>query len=235
MNNKTALVFALVLCFPIIGHADELDTQSRTEHARMADIKNETRFHNLVDESAMVYRAITEGSHGKIPASVLENARCIAVLPNVITGALLIGGTHGEGLASCKGSNGVWNQPAAISLNQGSIGLQAGAKSTDLVLFLQSDKAVQALKRGNFELGTEVSAVAGNFDGSIDTSRAGVVVYTRTEGVFAGASVNGGKIGNNPKDLTSYYGKKVDYTALLEGRETPDTSGYTQKLTKLFP
>jgi lipid-binding SYLF domain-containing protein len=151
-----------------------------------------------------------------------------------MTGALFIGGTHGEGLASCRDSNDAWSQPAAISLNQGSIGLQAGAKSADLVLFFQDKGAVQALKRGNFALGTDVSAVAGNYDSSVDTSRAGVVVYTRTEGVFAGASVNGSKIGNDQKDLAGYYGKDVDYTALLEGRESPDSSGYTKKLTKLF-
>ncbi len=141
--------------------------------------------------------------------SVLKDARCIAVLPNVITEAFLVEGIHGVGLASCKGDSNTWSQPAAISFNQGSIGLQTGAKSAGLVLFFQNKESVQALKRGDFALGTEVSAVAGSFDRDIDTSSAGIVLYTHTEGLFAGASVNGDKVGMNQDDLASYYGKKV--------------------------
>lgn len=97
------------------------------------------------------------GSNGKVPESVLKHAKCIAILPNVITGAFVIGGTHGEGLASCKNTNDSWSQPVPITLNQGSIGLQAGAKSADIVLFFQSKDAVTALKRGNITLGADVS------------------------------------------------------------------------------
>lgn len=68
-----------------------------------------------------------------------------------------------------------------------------------------------------------------------DTSRAGVVVFRRAEGLFAGVSVNGAKITKNQKDLDSRYGKKVDYIAVLNGFQSPDDSGYTKKLTKLFP
>ena len=192
MNKKIALIVALAICCPLLGHAEDrlAQNQDTAARARMGEIKDQPRFHRMVDEASEVYGAIAKGPHGEVPASVLKNARCIAVLPNVITGALVVGGTHGEGLASCKDSDNRWSQPAPISLNQGSIGLQAGAKSADLVLYFQNNDAVQALKRGNFALGADISAVAGNFDSSVDTSKAGVVVYTRTEGLFAGASVN---------------------------------------------
>ena len=237
MNRKIALIFAIVISCPLVGRAEDMSAQNQDQamRARMGEIKNEARLHTIVDQTSEVYAAMAKGPHGEVPASVLRDARCIAVLPNVFTGALIIGGTHGEGLASCRDGNNAWSQPAAILLNQGSIGLQAGAKSTDLVLFFQNQDSVQALKRGNFALGTDVSAVAGNFDSSIDTSHAGVVVYTRTEGIFAGASVNGSKIEKDQDQLASYYGYKVDYVALLENREWPDNSGYTKKLTKHFP
>lgn len=237
MRRKLALALAIMISAPLAVSAEDIRAQNQDipTRARMGEVKDQNPFHKLVDEAIDVYSSLTKGKHGEVPSSVLKSARCIAVLPSVVTGALVVGGTHGEGLASCKGSSNSWSQPASISLNQGSIGLQAGAKSADLVMYFQSDEAVKALKSGTFVLGTEVSAVAGNFDSKFDNSNAGVVVYTRTEGLFAGASVNGSKIGIDQDELESFYGKKVDYTALLEGRESPDSSGYTAKLTKLFP
>jgi lipid-binding SYLF domain-containing protein len=237
MRNKLKIIIAAALCLPLTALADNrfANNQDQSMRARMGDVKDPSRFQAMINESAEVYDAIAKGAHGEVPMSVLNNARCIAVLPNVVTGALLVGGTYGEGLASCKDSSNVWSQPAPISLKQGSFGLQAGAKSADLLFFFQNKEAVQALKRGNFALGADVSAVAGSYEANVDTSNAGVVVYSRTEGVFAGASVNGAKIGKDQKDLNSYYGRKVDYRNLLEGKVTPDTTGYTDKLTRLFP
>jgi SH3 domain-containing YSC84-like protein 1 len=235
--RKIAFTFAIAMAIPLLVQADGLGMQKQKQKINLQkeEISDQARFHRIIDQSAVVYKGIAKGPHGEVPPSVLNNARCVVVLPNVMTGALVIGGAKGQGLASCVDNNRVWSQPAPISLAQGSIGLQVGAKSTDLVLFFQTDAAVAALKRGNFELGSDISAVAGNFDNEVDTSTAGVVVFTRTEGLFAGASINGSKISSDVAELSSFYGKTVSYNDLLEGRELPDSSGYTIKFTNLLP
>lgn len=237
MNRKLILAFVFALSCPVVGSAENMKTRSLDEstRARMGITKDQGRFQTLVDRSTEAYAAIVKGSHGEVPANVLSSARCVAVIPGVITGALVVGGTYGNGLASCRDSNNTWSQPAPISLNQGSIGLQAGGKSADLVLFFQSNEAVAALKNNKFRIGAEMNAVAGTYDTGVDTSHAGVVVYTRASGLFAGAALTGGKISKNQTDLERFYGKRVGFQALLESRETPDSSGYSQKLTKLFP
>jgi lipid-binding SYLF domain-containing protein len=237
MNNKKIIfVLAMVLGQPLMGHSEELIAQNQSApRARMGETNEQKSYHQMVDVSAEVYNSLSKGKHGEVPEAVLRKSRCIAVLPNVMTGAIVVGGTHGKGLASCRLDNNSWTQPVAISLNQGSIGLQAGAKSADLVLFFQNEQAVSSLKKGKLALGSDISAVAGNFDSNVDQSTAGVVVYTRTQGLFAGASVNGGILGKDQTNMTNYYGKKVDYLAMLEGRESPDASYYSQKLTKLYP
>lgn len=201
----------------------------------MGETKDQTRFRMLVKDSAEAYMSIAKGSHGEVPKSVLNNALCIGVLPSVMTGAFVVGGTHGEGLVSCKKADNSWSQPATISINQGSIGLQAGAKSADVVMYFQTQQAVKALKSGNFAFSADVSAVAGTYDSQVDVSNAGVLVYTASEGLFVGASVNGSKIGKEQDMLERYYGVKIDYTKLLDGQMEPDSKGYTQNLTKLFP
>jgi lipid-binding SYLF domain-containing protein len=230
--SKIGILVAIAMISPMVSFAEDTDQPMR---ARMGQSTESADFHKMVDRASEVYSALVKGPHGEVPPSVMKAARCIAVIPNVITGALLVGGAHGKGLASCKDNDNDWSQPAPISLSQGSLGLQAGAKSTDLVLFFQSQEAVTALKRGKFALGTDVSVAAGRFDRNLDTTPAGVLAYSRTEGAFAGISINGSTIGKADDELASYYGKQVNYASLLEGQESPDRSEYTEKLTKLFP
>lgn len=237
MVRKLTLLVIFAALVPVSGFAE--DTQAKTDtdltRARMGDTKATADFQKLIDRSAEVYRAVAKGPQGQVPASVTQAARCVAVLPNVVAGALVVGGAHGEGLATCKTSDGAWSAPAVISLDQGSIGLQAGAKSTDLVLFFLSDESTRALKKGSFELGTEVGVVAGKYDTSLDLGRAGVVAYSRTEGVFAGASITGSRVGKDQSEISRAYGRPADFTAILEGREAPPTNLNTKKLTELMP
>jgi lipid-binding SYLF domain-containing protein len=240
MNSRSNLLLSLAflsISTSSLVHADDVDhrREEASLRARLGEIKDINHFHRIVDESTEAYRSIVKGPHGEVPASILRDTRCIAVLPGVISGAVLVGGGHGSGLASCKNSDNSWSQPAPVSYNQGSVGFQAGAKSADLVMFFQSRAAVAALKRGDVSMGSEVSAVAGSYDAGTNTAGAGVVVYSRSEGLFAGVSLNGGTLRKDQQDIASYYGKQVDYTELLESRVGPDTSGYTTKLTKLFP
>ena len=237
MKTKITVILALIffsystsMAEITVGHPSDPEPR-----ARMGEIKENMEFHRMIDSAAEVYISIAKGKHGEVPLRVLEKARCIAILPNVVTGALVIGATHGTGIATCKNSDNAWSQPASISLNEGSIGLQAGAKSTDLVLFFQNNLAVKALKSGNFALGTDVSAVAGKYDSKIDTSTASVLVYARTGGLFAGVSVNGSKISQNRENIKTYYGRDADFSDLLEGKESPDSSGYSRKLINLLP
>jgi lipid-binding SYLF domain-containing protein len=234
MKSKLLLILAVAVCNPLAAKSEELSMNDGVR-GRMKDVATDSHLRKMIDVSTEVYRTIAKGPHGEVPQSVKSKARCIAVMPNVITGALVIGGAHGEGIASCRMPDNTWSHPAAISLNQGSIGLQAGAKSTDLVMFFQTQKAESALKRGEFTLGTDLSAVAGKYDASIDSNNAEVIVYSRTNGVFAGVSVSGSKIGKDQEELTQYYGKDSNYLAILEGKETPDSNRYSSKLISLFP
>ena len=62
-----------------------------------------------------------KGTHGAVPASILAKARCIVVLPDLVTGAVVVGGTHGVGVASCKENNS-WTPPAFVNMNAVSFG-----------------------------------------------------------------------------------------------------------------
>lgn len=228
--KRTILASSFVACLPAIALANPgAESESR------ASMATPERMQQSVDQAATVYRSVVKNSKGEVPASVLNNARCIAVVPSIMGGAVAVGGAHGEGLASCKGKDGAWSQPVPITLSEASIGLQAGAKSTDAVIFFQTPEAVAALKRAKLRFGADVSAVAGKYDAAFDSAGKGVVVYTDSEGVFAGASIGGTMIGKDREELTAMYGRSSTFSGILEGSENPDSAGYTKSLTSLFP
>src|SRR5579862_6204273 len=45
-----------------------------------------------------------------IPEEVLNNAKCIVVIPHLVKGGFVIGGEHGRGVATCRTKEG-WSAP----------------------------------------------------------------------------------------------------------------------------
>lgn len=157
-------------------------------------------------KSTNVYKEISEGKHGKVPQSVLDKTRCVAVFPDTVTVSAGIGGTHGDGVGFCKTATGQWENPMFLNLIGGSVGLQAGVKSADMVLYITGEKAAQALQKGSFKLGGELSAVAGTFDKTLPSPHAEVIAYSRSQGLFMGASLEGVNVSRDDSDERAFYG-----------------------------
>src|SRR5688500_11544257 len=69
-----------------------------------------------------------------IPARLLSEAHGVAVIPNVIKVGLVVGGQRGKGVVVIREEDGSWRAPLFITLTGGSVGWQAGAQATDVVL-----------------------------------------------------------------------------------------------------
>ena len=74
-----------------------------------------------------------------IPLELLQKAECVIVIPSMTKIAMGIGGSYGRGAMVCrtgKNFDGGWGAPAMYALDGGSVGLQLGAESTDVVLLV---------------------------------------------------------------------------------------------------
>ena len=185
-----------------------------------------------LNESTAVYKEISEGKMGKVPQSVLDKSKCVAIFPKTVTVSAGLGGTHGDGVGFCKSAAGTWENPMFLNLIGGSIGVQAGVKSADIVLYITGDKAVEALKRGNFKVGGEMSAVAGTFDKTMGAPQAEVVAYQRSEGLFLGASLDGTNISRDDSDERAFYGSR---DANLTARMPSDLEKEVNELRNTLP
>jgi SH3 domain-containing YSC84-like protein 1 len=190
---------------------------------------------STVQRASEVYRSIVQGPHGKVPNSVLSSAKCVAVFPNVVTAALGVGGIHGDGVAFCKNATNKWGSPVFLDLTGGSLGIQAGVKSADVVLFMSGDDAQRAIEKGNFALGGELNVVAGSFDQGFQVPQKGVVAYTRTGGAFAGASVAGVNISRDEDEQRSFYNVTAGKLPLFDGRVPDKVAKSVNELTGMLP
>jgi lipid-binding SYLF domain-containing protein len=112
-----------------------------------------------LQSSVEVLQAIMATPDKGIPEEVLNDAKCILVVPNLIKGGFIVGGKHGRGVASCRTSEG-WSAPAFVSVGGGSAGLQIGVEGVDLVMLVMNDQGFQHLLSSKFELTGEASGAA---------------------------------------------------------------------------
>jgi len=229
MNGKRLFATsALTLCASLVA----LGGASAEDKALDRSSSSFKEAERSLQRSTEVYKAISESKEKKVPESVLNRAKCVAVFPDTRTISLGVGGTHSDGVGFCKTAQGTWENPMFLNLTGGSIGLQAGYKSADMVLFITGEKAQEALHRGEFKLGGDISAVAGSFDRTFEPKQAEVVVYRRTEGLFAGASVEGINISRDEDDESAFYGaKKPSLTASIP----PDLEQRVNELREVLP
>jgi SH3 domain-containing YSC84-like protein 1 len=172
----------------------------------------------------------TMSSSNTIPAAVVNQAKCVAVIPNLTKGGLIVGGEHGNGVVTCRTGSNNWSAPAFISVTGGSIGLQAGGMQEDIVL-LMNQQGEQELTSGNVQLGANVVAAGptgANTGAGVNTWSAPILSYKRSKnGAFAGASIQGSKISVNESAIRQVYGHKMQAQNILSGNAQPPAQAQT--------
>ena len=175
-----------------------------------------------LQSSVEVLQAIMATPDKGIPEEVLSDAKCILVMPNLIKGGFIVGGKHGRGVASCRTSAG-WSAPAFVSLSGGSAGLQIGVEGVDLVMLVMNDQGFQHLLSSKFELTGEASGAAGpvgrhasaGTDWKMNTQ---VLTYSRSQGVFAGLTLEGAVVQQDDDSTRAIYGKNMTFRNILSGK-----------------
>src|ERR1700756_70239 len=157
-----------------------------------------------------------------IPEEVLNNAKCIVVIPHLVKGGFVIGGEHGRGVATCRTKEG-WSAPAFVSIGGGSWGLQIGVEGVDLVMLVMNDHGLQHLLSSKFQVGADASASAGpvgrhasaGTDWKMDSE---LLTYSRSKGVFAGISLDGAVLEQDKDSTRAIYGHDTSFRSTLSGQ-----------------
>jgi lipid-binding SYLF domain-containing protein len=147
----------------------------------------------------------------QIPAALLSEAQGVAIIPRVIKIGFVAGGRRGYGVVLVRDAEGGWTLPRFIRLTGGSVGWQAGVSGTDVVLVFRTRRSVENLMKGKFTIGVDAAAAAGpvgrNAAAATDTSlQAEILSYSRSRGLFLGASIDGSAVEMDNDANTAFYG-----------------------------
>jgi lipid-binding SYLF domain-containing protein len=188
---------------------------------------NNSDISRKISESTNIIQEMTgPNANAGIPRSVIDNAKCIAVVPDMIQGGFIFGGRHGSGVATCRTANNSWSPPAPFSLTGMSWGAQVGGQSIDLIMMVMNDDGMQQLRSGHFKVGGEASVAAGPVgrQGSADAGwKAGILTYSRTKGAYAGLTIKGAVIQQDDSATKQLYGRDAQFSNILDGNvKMPD-------------
>ncbi len=150
-----------------------------------------------------------------IPAGLLKDAAGVAIFPNIIKAGFIIGGKHGRGVVLVRTTDGGWSNPVFLTLTGGSIGWQVGAQSTDLVLVFKTGRSVERIlkNRGKLTLGADIGIAAGPVGREAAAAtdaqlKAEIYSYSRSRGLFAGASFEGAGLFIDGNANGWFYGRR---------------------------
>ena len=195
-----------------------------------------------LDKAAKAFQEIVLSDRG-LQRHILDQAFCVMIYPSVKKVAFGIGDSYGRGALVCrKGQEmkGEWGAPVMYALDQGSLGVQFGTTATDFVLVVVSQKGVEQILNGKIKLGTGANAVAGPSGAeastySVTTSKADVLTYSRSKGVFAGVSLAGALMEVDIDANTDLYGKQLTAAEIVKGDQaTPSAANPLVDLLDTF-
>ena len=173
----------------------------------------------IVNQSASILRDFRRMPEKGIPGRILRDAKGLAIITVVKVG-FGISGKGGQGVVIARTGEG-WSGPSFIGTGGAGWGAQIGAEITDFVFVLNTNRAVRAFSRdGNVTLGADASAAAGPVgrDAQVGvTPTAAIYTYSRSKGLFAGASLEGTVIAAQKTANARYYGRPVRAIDILSG------------------
>jgi len=187
----------------------------------------QVKYADRVTEAKDVFQELMTASDRSVPKELMENAKCVVVIPDMVKGALGFGARWGSGVMSCRDGQGGWTAPVFVSIKGGSWGLQIGAEKTDLVLFFMTERGARSLTRSKFTLGGKAAVAAGPLGRSGEAAtdlhlNAEIYSYAKSKGLFAGISLEGANLSVSKKANEVYYGRPVSAEEVLFGHHQPD-------------
>jgi lipid-binding SYLF domain-containing protein len=179
-------------------------------------------------KAARAFDNVMEDPENSIPQSLINESEGIVIIPRAFKVALgALGGQGGRGIAMIRKEDGSWSNPFFITLGEGSLGIQIGAQSSDIILLFKNRIDVLEIDDRELILGTDIGVAAGPVSNgsSADTDikfKREIYSYSRSKGLFAGVSLNGGVISYNESVSKSLYGiDNVNTDEILNEIETP--------------
>jgi SH3 domain-containing YSC84-like protein 1 len=210
--RKATLAFGLFLVFAVT--------------ACVQTVPDRTEAESLVARARWTVESFAMDPNDPAPLfrSELQNAHGVLIFPNLFKGAFLLGGEGGNGVLLTRDETGEWSSPAFYTMGSGSFGFQAGAQSSEVVLILRNQRAVEAVVYNQGKFGGDIQVTFGTLGAGIQGATttafgADIVGVARSVGLFAGFSLEGAALVRRNDLAAAYYGEPATPSQIVFDRQ----------------
>ncbi len=170
---------------------------------------------------------------------LLHRARAVLIAPRIFKAGFFVGGEGGTALLLARGAHG-WSDPAFYTVASASFGLQIGAQESEMIMFIMSDRALNALMRDKFKIGANAGIAVATLGSTVEgatTAHAGadIIVWASSSGAYAGLSLDGTLVQPQHDADANYYGRPVTSSEIVvtHAVRSPAARGLVRELGSL--
>jgi lipid-binding SYLF domain-containing protein len=180
---------------------------------------------NVVDQARITLDHLRTDKEFGDAKGLLRRARAVLIVPNLVKGGFIFGGEGGDGVMLARTAGGTWTDPAFYTLASASFGLQIGIQTAEVVMIIETDKALHALQQDEFKFGASagISVVTLGSNAQVASSTAlssaDIIVWSSSSGAYAGLTLEGSIVKPRNEWNESYYGRPIAARAILNMNE----------------
>jgi lipid-binding SYLF domain-containing protein/predicted outer membrane protein/sporulation protein YlmC with PRC-barrel domain len=177
---------------------------------RVGDARNDRERDEARETVREAVQAVQQMKADPRVMALLPRAKGVFILPDYGRGGIVLGGQGGQGVLVTRQGDG-WSDPVFYNLAGASVGAQVGASAGRLAMLLMTDEAVQRFRSDRtFSLNADAGLTVGDATRRRQSSAGkieDIVVWSDTEGLYAGASVGVTGVLVDREANRAYYGR----------------------------
>ena len=174
---------------------------------------------NRIETCEAILQEFQTRSAIAIPREVWQRAKGVIILSQFKAGFWL-GIQEGFGVIMVKKPDGRWSLPVLLRAGEASLGFQIGAKSVESIFIITDTETPRMLFNSRFNVGVDAKAVAGPKAAEAERNneeilKTPLLAYTKSTGLYAGATVKAGHISANDAANFLLYNTRYTMPELL--------------------
>jgi lipid-binding SYLF domain-containing protein len=167
----------------------------------------------------------------------IGRARAVLIVPGLIKAGFIFGAEFGNAVLLSRDDTGKWSYPAFYTMGAGSLGLQVGVESSEVIFLIMNQEGLEAVINHQVKLGADLSIAVGPMGTGAEASTttnlgADIISYSKAVGLFGGVAFEGAVIGSRSSMNEEYYGRPVSPKTIVIDQlaQNPQADGLREAL-----
>lgn len=169
----------------------------------------------LVDRASVTLEDFLNDASMTYLKNNIKYAKGVLITPSLFKAAFWVGGSGGRAILMVRDpKTNQWSGPVFYTIGGGSLGLQFGASSSEVIMMVMTQPGLESLYATNFKIGGNVSVAAGpvgiGAEGATAPNlSADFLSFARSKGAFIGVALDGAVIAVSDDYNLAYYGQRI--------------------------